>query len=77
LTTRYTADTDALAVAGVTGVNFALSMTPELLARLVDGLVSGRHAAPPITRVRLTDVPGLLTHTANSAGGKTVILVGE
>ena len=77
LTTRYTADTDALAVAGVTGVNFAVSMTPELLARLVDGLVSGRHAAPPITPVRLTDVPGLLTHTANSAGGKTVILVGE
>lgn len=77
LTTRYTADTDALAVAGVTGVNFALSMTPELLARLVDALVSGRYAAPPITPVTLTDVPGLLTQSSNSAGGKTVVLVGE
>jgi len=77
LTTRYTADTDALAVAGVTGVNFALSMTPDLLARLIDALVSGRYAAPPITPVSLPDVPGLLTQAANGAGGKTVILGGE
>jgi hypothetical protein len=53
LTTRYTADTDALAAAGVTGINFALRMTAELLARLADGVVSGRYAAPPITTVRL------------------------
>jgi len=77
LTTRYTADTDALAVAGVTGVNFAVSITPVLLARLVEALVSGRFAEPPITPVRLTDVPGLLNQNANSASGKTVILVGE
>jgi NADPH:quinone reductase len=77
LTTRYTADTDALAAAGVTGINFALRMTPELLARLADGVVSGRYAAPPITTVRLTDVPGLLSRAGGGAEGKTVILVGE
>lgn len=77
LTTRYTADTDALAAAGVTGINFALRMTPELLARLADGVVSGRYAAPPITTVRLKDVPGLLSRAGGGAEGKTVILVGE
>jgi threonine dehydrogenase-like Zn-dependent dehydrogenase len=77
LTTRYTADTDALAAAGVTGVNFALRMTPELLARLADAVVSGRCAAPPITTVSLTDVPGLLLRADGGAGGKTVILVDE
>ncbi|MGB6583624.1 MAG: hypothetical protein WBF34_37465 [Streptosporangiaceae bacterium] len=78
LTTRYTADTDALGAAGgVTGINFAVSMTPELLARLADAVVSGRYVAPPITIVRLTDVPGLLSRTGGGAGGKTVILTGE
>ena len=77
LTTRYTADTDALAAAGVTGINFALRMTPELLGRPADGVVSGRYAAPPITTVRLTDVPGLLSRAGGGAEGKTVILVGE
>jgi NADPH2:quinone reductase len=77
LTTRYTADTDALDAAGVTGINFAVSMTPELLARLADAVVSGRYVAPPITTVRLTDVPGLLSRTGGGAAGKTVILVGE
>jgi hypothetical protein len=52
-------------------------MTPELLARLADGFVSGRYAAPPITTVRLTDVPGLLSRAGGGAEGKTVILVGE
>jgi hypothetical protein len=52
-------------------------MTPELLARLADGVVSGRYAAPPITTVRLTDVPGLLSRADGGAEGKTVILVGE
>jgi hypothetical protein len=61
----------------VTGINFALRMTPELLARLADGVVSGRYAAPPITTVRLTDVPGLLSRADGGAEGKTVILVGE
>jgi NADPH:quinone reductase len=75
LTTRYVADTDALAAAGVTGINFAVSMTPELLARLADAVVSGRCVAPPITTVGLTEVPGLLTRTGSGAGGKTLILV--
>ena len=74
LTTRYVADADALAAAGVTGVNFAVSVTPELLARLADEVVSGRVAAPPITTVGLADVPGLLLRGGSGAGGKTVIL---
>lgn len=77
LTTRYAADTAALAAAGVTGINFALSMTPELLARLADAIVSGRCVPPPIMTVSLTDVPGLLSRADGGAEGKTVILVGE
>ena len=74
LTTRYVADTAALAAAGVTGVNFAVSMTPELLARLADEVVSGRVAVPPVTTVGLADVPGLLARGGSGAAGKTVIL---
>ena len=76
LTTRYVADVDGLAAAGVTGINFAVTMTPELLARLADEVVSGRVSAPPITTVGLADVPGLLRDGGSGAGGKTVILLG-
>lgn len=76
LTTRYVADVDALAAAGVAGVNFAVRMTPQLLARLADEVASGRVAAPPITTVGLADVPGLLLRGGRGAGGKTVILPG-
>lgn len=68
VTTHYAADTDALAAAGVTGINFAVSMTPELLARQADAVVSGRYAAPPITTVRLTDAPSLLLWSGPTAG---------
>ena len=70
LTTRYVADTETLARAGVTGVNFALSMTAPLLDRLAARVAAGSIVPPPITRVSLDNVPALLgRHTE----GKTVI----
>jgi NADPH2:quinone reductase len=70
LTTRYVADQQTLARAGVTGVNYQLSMTAPLLDRLAARVAAGSIVAPPITRVSLDDVPALLgRHTE----GKTVI----
>ena len=71
LTTRYVADTKALASRGIAGVNFQLGMTTEVLKRLADAVVSGRIVVPPITRVRLEDVPSLNRNA--HADGKTVI----
>jgi NADPH:quinone reductase-like Zn-dependent oxidoreductase len=74
VTTKYVADTGALESAGVTGINFALQPSSELLDRLADAVLRGRIAAPPITRISLDDAP-----TALSGGndrpveGKTVI----
>ena len=70
LTTRYVADTETLARAGVTGVNFQLSMAVPLLDRLAARVAAGSIVPPPITRVSLDDVPAVLSrHTE----GKTVI----
>jgi NADPH:quinone reductase len=69
LTTTYVADLQTLARAGVTGVNFRLSMTAPLLDRLASRVAAGSIVPPPITRVSLDDVPALLGHTE----GKTVI----
>lgn len=74
VTTRYAADADALASVGLTGINFAAAITPDLLTRVGEALVSGRVVAPPITLVALGDVPTLLTAPASRAGGKTVIV---
>jgi NADPH:quinone reductase len=60
VTTKYVADTAALEAGGVTGVNFALSPSGELLDRLADALVTGRIQAPPITRISLDDAPAVL-----------------
>jgi hypothetical protein len=70
ITTRYFADQETLARAGVTGVNFALSMTVPLLDRLASRVAAGSVVPPPITRVSLDDVPALL---GRHAEGKTVI----
>jgi NADPH:quinone reductase-like Zn-dependent oxidoreductase len=70
LTTRYLADTETLAKAGVTGVNFQLSMAAPLLDRLAARVAGGSIVAPPITRVSLDDVPALLGRRTE---GKTVI----
>ena len=72
VTTRYVADTEALASRGVSGVNFRLEVSSGLLERLADAVVSGRIVAPPITRVQFDDVPAL--NGRPTAGGKTVVL---
>jgi NADPH:quinone reductase-like Zn-dependent oxidoreductase len=70
VTTRYVADLDTLGRAGVTGVNFQLSMTATLLDRLAAQVAAGSLVPPPITRVSLDDAPAMLgRHTE----GKTVI----
>jgi len=71
LTTRYVADPDTLAAAGVTGVNYQLSMTAPLLDQLAARVAAGSIVPPPITRVTLDDVPALLG--GRGMEGKTVI----
>jgi NADPH:quinone reductase-like Zn-dependent oxidoreductase len=71
LTTRYVADPDTLAAAGVTGVNYQLSMTAPLLDKLAARVAAGSIVPPPITRVTLDDVPALLG--GRGMEGKTVI----
>ena len=71
LTTRYVADTEALASREVAGVNFRVSMSSGSLERLADAVVNGVIVVPPITRVKLDDVPALNGNA--HADGKTVI----
>jgi NADPH2:quinone reductase len=72
VTTRYIADQESLATAGVTGVNFQLPMNVSLLDRLATAVVDGIIVAPPITRLSLGKVPALLSKHGR-AEGKTVI----
>jgi NADPH:quinone reductase-like Zn-dependent oxidoreductase len=74
VTTVYVADVDALKSAGITGINFALQASSNLLDRLADAIVTGRIAAPPITRISLDDAPALLSGANDRpVEGKTVI----
>jgi NADPH:quinone reductase-like Zn-dependent oxidoreductase len=74
VTTQYVADEAALSATGITGINFALQASSELLERVADAVADGRIVAPPITRMSLEDAPaGLSSAKARSASGKTVI----
>jgi NADPH:quinone reductase len=74
MSTNYVADEAALRASGVTGINFALPMSSELLERLGRAVVDGRIVTPPITRVSLEEATAALSATqARPAGGKTVI----
>ena len=74
MSTNYVADEAALRASGVTGINFALPMSSELLERLAQAVVDGRIVTPPITRISLEEVPAALSATqARAARGKTVI----
>lgn len=57
LTTRYVADPSSHAFAGVDAINFGVTMSSGLLERLVNAVASGRLVAPPITTIKLRDVP--------------------
>jgi NADPH:quinone reductase len=72
ITTRYVANTETLARAGVTAVNFQLSMTVPLLDQLASRVAAASLVPPPITRVSLDDVPAMLGNPSH-AQGKTVI----
>ena len=72
LTTRHVADPETLAQAGVTAVNFALSMTVPLLDRLAARVAAWSIVPPPITRVSLDEVPAFLAKPSH-VEGKTVI----
>jgi NADPH2:quinone reductase len=73
LTTRYIADTEALAARKVTGVNFAVDMSGKSLERVADAVVAGQIIAPPITPIKLDDVPTL--DGKAQSGGKTIIIL--
>ena len=76
MSTNYVADEGALRASGVTGINFALPMSSELLERLAQAVVDGRIVTPPITRISLEEVPAALNATqARPARGKTVIVL--
>ena len=74
ISTNYVADQAALRASGVTGINFALPMSSELLERLAQAVFDGRIVTPPITRISLEEAPAALNPTqARRVGGKTVI----
>jgi NADPH:quinone reductase len=74
LTTRYVADVEQLDEQGVTGVNFQLLPSVELLERVAGALVSGRTVAPPITRIPLAEAPAAFAQNGSAPAGKTVIV---
>jgi NADPH:quinone reductase len=74
VTTQYVADEEALRATGITGINFALQMSSELLERVAEAVAEGRIVAPPITRISLEEAPAALDPArAQPASGKTVI----
>jgi NADPH:quinone reductase len=74
MSANYVADEAALRASRVTGINFALPMSSELLERLAQAVVDGRIVTPPITRISLEEAPAALSPThARRARGKTVI----
>jgi NADPH:quinone reductase len=76
VTIKYVADPEALATAGVTGVNFNIGdvISSELLQRVADALATGKIAAPPITRIGLDEAPSFLSSPPSGhVEGKTVI----
>jgi NADPH:quinone reductase-like Zn-dependent oxidoreductase len=76
LTTLYVANGDELEARGVTGVNFQLPASAELMQRVADALASRRIVTPPVTRVSLTEAPAVFAATNGGApDGKTVIVL--
>ncbi len=74
MSANYVADEEALRASRVTGINFALPMSSELLQRLAQAIVDGRIVTPPITRISLEEAPAALSEAqGRPARGKTVI----
>jgi NADPH2:quinone reductase len=68
------ADVEALASDGITGINYGVQVTTDLLRRVSDAIVAGRIDPPPITEIQLDDVPA--AWEATHADGKTIITPG-
>lgn len=76
VTTQYVANLEALQASGICGANFALRVTRDLLERVAQAISGGEILEPPVTRVRLEDVPDMIrTGTHPRAGGKMVIVL--
>ena len=76
ITTQYVADLEALQSSGIRGVNFALHATSELMGRVGQALADKSVQPPPISRIRLEDVPSLFgSQSRSTSGGKTVIVL--
>ena len=73
LTTKYVADAGSLADAGVTGINFAVSVTPESIERIGDAVATGRVVPPPTTPIELDQVP-TMWRGDGPAAVKTVVV---
>jgi NADPH2:quinone reductase len=73
LTTRRVADVAALNAAGIKGINFREDVSADAMRRLADAVANRGIEAPPITRIKLADVPAVLSRPAGQADGKTVI----
>jgi NADPH:quinone reductase len=76
ITTKYVADIDSLKSSGITGVNYALPQSNELLQRVADALGQRVVVDPPITRISLDDAPALFgAQPPSNPDGKTVIVM--
>lgn len=75
LSTRYVANAEDLAANGVTGVNFQLPASTELLERVADALAADSIVPPPIHRISLAQAPAAFASTNGPADGKTVIVL--
>ncbi|MFG2732329.1 NADP-dependent oxidoreductase [Streptomyces canus] len=74
VTTRFVAQVGALEAVGVTEENFVLPVSRPLLDRVVEAVVTGHVAPPPITRVPLEEAPAAVTGSVRGATEvKTVI----
>jgi NADPH:quinone reductase-like Zn-dependent oxidoreductase len=73
LTTRYVADTEALAAHSVTGVNFQVAVTTDALEKIGNLVARGSVVVPPITITALDEVFG--PSGPARLKGKTVIAV--
>jgi NADPH:quinone reductase-like Zn-dependent oxidoreductase len=71
LTTRYVADTARLGSRGITGVNYQVQVSSDVLEWLANAVLNQRVVMPPITRIGLVDVPGF--DDKAKVEGKTVI----
>lgn len=75
LSTRYVADAEDLTAKGVSGVDFRLPASTELLERVADALAAGSIAPPPMHRISLTQAPDAFADHNGPADGKTVIVL--